>query len=106
LAWSRRIREEALPLFPRAICAVMAQGGKLEPFEATRALRKLEEELARGKPWSATESGAFAGGTLWRAGMPDEEEVLAAGLAAYRPIFGANGRSMTLGDMCKALRRP
>lgn len=106
LAWSRRIREEALPLFPRAICAVMAQGGKPEPFEESRALRKLEEELAKGKPWSDTESGAFAYEILWRAGLPDAEEVLAAGLAAYRPIFGAIGRSMTLGDMCKALRRP
>ena len=42
LAWSGRIREEALPLFPRVMCRLLA-GDKDERFDAAMALERLDE---------------------------------------------------------------
>lgn len=102
LAWSGRIREEALPLFPRVMCRLLA-GDKDERFDAAMALERLDEELAKETPWSATESGAFAYEILWRSGPPEARQVLEAGLAAYGPVFGAIAGSTTVGRMCRSL---
>ncbi|MFA7504850.1 MAG: exodeoxyribonuclease V subunit gamma [Burkholderiaceae bacterium] len=103
LAWSRRIRSEALPLFPHVMPDVIAAGLEHDPFDPQRALEELVERLGKDRPWSAHASGRFAYEILWRSGTPDARRILEVGLAAYGPIFGPNGRSSTIGKLCKSL---
>ncbi len=104
LAWSRRIRGEALPLFPHVMPRVIAAGrNKDGSFDPELGFTRLLESLEKGDPWSAYSSGRFAYEILWRSGLPDARRILEAGLDAYQPVFGANDRSMTVGALCKML---
>src|SRR5690606_6442066 len=92
----RRIRGEPLPLFPRAMAAAIAAGGRGETFDRGAALKDLEKSIAAGAAWSPGSSGAFAYEILWRSGLPAAGHILDLGLEAYRPIFGAIERPATI----------
>lgn len=89
LAWSTRIREEPLALFPRLMRTAMGEQRWRRDSDIDALRAKVASELAAGNAWSSTSADRYAYEILWRAGLPAPDEIVETGLAVYGPIFGA-----------------